>query len=65
MLYKFKLGQNVKEATKNICFVEGEGTIGQSIVSRFFKKFCLSFKILNNQIVSGEIDILHFSVVSI
>ena len=41
MLYKFELGHNDAEATKNICFVKGEDTVDQSTVTRF-KKFCKS-----------------------
>ena len=27
MLYKFEMGINAVEATKNICYVKGEGTV--------------------------------------
>ena len=40
MLYEFKLGHNTAKATKNICFMKGEGTVDQSKVIKWFKKFC-------------------------
>ena len=41
MPYKFELGHNVTEETKNICCVKGVSTIDHSTVSRWFKKFKL------------------------
>ena len=34
MLYKFELGQNTTEATKNICFMKSEGSVGHSTETR-------------------------------
>ena len=39
MFYKFELGHNATEATKNICHVKGEGTVDQSTITRSFEKF--------------------------
>ena len=39
-LYKFKLGHNAAESSKNICCVKDEGTIDYSTVTRWLKKFC-------------------------
>ena len=39
MLYKFKLGHNAMEATKNICCMQDEGSVHHSRVIRCFKKF--------------------------
>ena len=41
MLYEFKLGDNIAEATKNICFSKGKN---QRTVSRWLKKFCSGCK---------------------
>ena len=49
MLYKFKLGHNSIETTKNITCVKGEGAVDHSIVTRWFKKFHLSCKNLDDQ----------------
>ena len=49
MLYKFELGYNNMEATKNICRAKGEGTDDHSITTRWIKKFYSSCKNLNNQ----------------
>ena len=38
MLYKFELCYNTTDTTKNICV---KGTIDHSLVTRWFKKFCL------------------------
>ena len=47
--YKFKLGHNTEEVTKNICCVKGEGVVDHSTVTRWFKKFHSGYKNLNNQ----------------
>ena len=49
MIYKFKLGHNAVEATRNICCVKGEDTVDQSTVTKWLKKFCSGCKNLNNQ----------------
>ena len=55
ILYKFKLGHNAAEATKNICCVKNEGAaVDQSIVSRQ-KKFCSDCKYFNDQARSGRL----------
>ena len=38
MLYEFKQGHNAAEATKNICWVKGEGAVDDSAVTRWLKK---------------------------
>ena len=43
MLYKYKLGHNATEATKNI-YVKGENTVGDSTVTRWFKKLHIGCK---------------------
>ena len=40
-LYKYKQGHNGMEATKIICCMKSEGTVGHSTVTRWLKKFCL------------------------
>ena len=54
MLYKYKLGHNAKEATKNICCTKVEGSVDHSTVTRLFKKFCSDCKNVNNQTWSGR-----------
>ena len=49
MLYKSELGHNTAEVTKNIGCVKGEGTVDHSTVTRWFKKFCLDSKNLDDQ----------------
>ena len=34
MLYKFELGQNIVETTKNLCWVKIEGAFDHRIVTR-------------------------------
>ena len=46
ILYK---GHNLSETTKNICCMKSEGTVDNSTVTRWFKKFYLSCKNVNNQ----------------
>ena len=53
-LYKFELGHNTTESTKNICCAKDEGAIDHSAVTRWFKKFYLGFKNLNNQTRPGR-----------
>ena len=53
MLYEFDLTHNTAKATKNIC-AKSEGTVYHSAVIRWFKKFCLGCKNLNNQARSGR-----------
>ena len=49
MLYKFKLGHNAVEATKNICCLKDDGSLDHCKVSRWLKKFHLAYKNLNEQ----------------
>ena len=44
ILYKFELGHNVADATKNICSEKGKGTVDCSTMSRWLKKFLLGCK---------------------
>ena len=42
------------EATQNVCCVKGESTVAHSTVTRWFKKFCSSYKNLDNETRSGK-----------
>ena len=42
------------EATKNICYVTGEGVVDHSMVTKCFKKFHSGYKNLSNQERSGR-----------
>ena len=53
--YAFKLSHNITEATKNISCEKSEGAIDQSTITKWFKKFCLSYKNLNDQVRSGRL----------
>ena len=50
MLYKFKLGHNAMEATKNIFCAKGESAVDCSTVTRSLKKFSGSCNNLDNQV---------------
>jgi hypothetical protein len=39
MLYEFKCGHSAAAATRNICRIEGEGTVKESTSPRWFAKF--------------------------
>ena len=52
MFYKFKLDHNAVEATKDICCAKVEDTVDHCIVTRWFKKFCLGCKNVD-QVRSG------------
>ena len=59
LLYKFKLGHNATETSKNICCTKGEGAVEHNTVTGWFKKFHSSCKSLDNQtrsIVSKNVD---------
>ena len=45
---------NAEEATKNICCAKVENTVDYSTVTKWFKKFCLGCKNLDNQARSGR-----------
>ena len=47
MLFKFEVGPNITETTKNIC-VKGKGTVDYSTVTRCVKKFCSGYKNFDN-----------------
>ena len=49
ILYKFELGHNIMEATKNICCMKGEGAIDHRTVTKWLRKFYLGCKKLDNQ----------------
>ena len=54
MLYIFKLSHNIVEATKDVCCAKSLGTVDQSIVTRWLKKFCMVHKNLNDQARSSR-----------
>ena len=54
MLYIFELGHSTTKATKNICRAKCEGAVDHSTVTRWFKKFCLGCKNLNDQARSSR-----------
>ena len=54
LLYKFELGHKATEATKNICCAKDEGTVGHSMVTRWFKKFCFRCQNLDDQARSSR-----------
>ena len=39
LFYKFELGRNTAEATKNICWAKSEDRIDFSVATRWLKKF--------------------------
>ena len=39
MLYKFQMGHNTAEATKNICCTKDEDAVDHSTITRGIKKF--------------------------
>ena len=43
------------EATKNICCAKGESAVNHSRVIRWFKKFCLGCKSLEEHATSGRL----------
>ena len=53
-LYEFELDHNAVKATKNICCARGEDIVDHSRVTRWFKKFSLGYKNLDNQVRSGR-----------
>ena len=54
MLYEFKLGHNITEASKSICCVKGENTVNYITVTRWFKNFCSGCKNLDNEAKLGR-----------
>ena len=49
ILYETELGNKAVKATKNIYCVKSDGTVDHSIEARWFKKFCLDWKNLDDQ----------------
>ena len=58
-LYMFKLDHNSTEVSKNICFAKGEGAVDHSTVTKWSKKFGLSWKNLNYQTRPGRPRTMH------
>ena len=57
-LHEFKLGHNTMEVTKNICYVKVEGTTDDpSTQTKWFKKFCLRCKKLDDQARQDQVDL--------
>ena len=54
MLYKFKLGHNAMEETKNICCAKGDEAVEHSIAIRWSKKFWSGCKNHNDQAKSSR-----------
>ena len=54
--FEFKLSHNTMEAIKNICCSKGDGTVDH----RWFKKFYLGYKNLNDQARSSWPKIMDF-----
>ena len=59
MLCEFKLDYESAEASKNICWGEGEGAIDHNTVTRWFKKFLSGYKNLNDQTRSDKPKIMN------
>ena len=47
--YKFEMGHNTTETTKNLCCMKDEGAVDHSTITRYFKKFYWSCKNLDDQ----------------
>ena len=63
MLYKFELGYNAMKASKNICCMKNEGKVDHSTITRWFMKFCLDCKSLDNQEKSGRSKTVDFKAI--
>ena len=55
MLYEFDLSHNTVISTKNISWAEGEGSVDQSTVTRWFEKFRSGYKNLNYSVKIGRL----------
>ena len=53
MLYEFKLGYKTAEETKNVYCATGKGTVDQTTVFKWFKKFRSGCKNLDR--ISGKV----------
>ena len=62
MVYQFKLDHNATEATKNIFCVKVKGAVDYSTVNKWFKKFCLGCKYLDEQARAGTLKSLDSEV---
>jgi transposase len=54
MLYEFKCGYSAAAATRNICRIEGAGTVKESTCRRWFAKFLNGEEGLKHQNRSGR-----------
>ena len=63
ILYEFKLGHNIKEASKNIYCIKGKRAVDHSTITWWFKKFCFCDKKLDNQTRSGRPKIVNSKTV--
>ena len=48
MLHEYEQSNNIVETIKNICCLKGDCAIDHCKVTRWFKKFCLEYKNLEN-----------------
>jgi transposase len=54
MLYEFKCGHSAAAATRNICRIEGAGTVKESTCRRWFVKFLKGEEGLKDKTRSGR-----------
>ena len=54
MLYKYEVGWDAAEATKSICCTKCKGSVDQSKVTKYFKKFSLGYQNFNDLKRSGR-----------
>ena len=54
ILYEFELVHNTMKITQSVCGAKGEGAIDHSTMTRWFKKFRLCYKVVDNQTRSGR-----------
>ena len=52
--YEFQLGRSAAEATRNICSAEGEGTVDQSTVRRWYRKLRVDQENIDDMPRSGR-----------
>ena len=60
IFYEFELDHNATEAIKNTCHAKDECAVDHSTVTRWFKKFYLSSKDLDDQAKSGKPKTMNF-----
>ena len=63
MLYEFELSNNAIEPTKSMRYAKDKGAVDHSTVTRWFKKFSLGCKKLNNQAMPGRPKSVDFVIV--